>query len=75
MTSMLQAYVQLVLTFILITIVHTPALAEEDLAEGENADTAGWTAIVRASPYWVSQGVYQNILTIRRWVLKESGYC
>ncbi|KPP96932.1 hypothetical protein [Marinobacter sp. HL-58] len=34
-----------------------------------------WTSIVRSSPYWVSQGVYQNITTIRRWVLKESGYC
>ncbi|WP_225316863.1 MULTISPECIES: hypothetical protein [Marinobacter] len=34
-----------------------------------------WTSIVRGSPYWVSQGVYNNIVTIRRWVLKESGYC
>lgn len=34
-----------------------------------------WTSIVRSSPYWVSQGVYENITTIRRWVLKESGYC
>ena len=75
MNSIFASLRQLALTFTLITIVHTPALAEEDLAEGENADTAGWTAIVRASPYWVSQGVYQNILTIRRWVLKESGYC
>lgn len=34
-----------------------------------------WTDVVRSSPYWVSQGVYKNIVTIRRWVLKESGYC
>ncbi len=34
-----------------------------------------WTQVVRSSPYWVSQGVYSNVLTIRGWVLKESGYC
>jgi len=34
-----------------------------------------WTSIVRSTPYWASQGVYRNITTIRRWVLKESGYC
>lgn len=34
-----------------------------------------WKTIVRDSPYWVSQGVYDNITTIRRWVLTESGYC
>lgn len=75
MNSRFASLRQLALTFILTTIVHTPVLAEEAQAEDENADTAGWTGIVRNSPYWVSQGVYQNILTIRRWVLKESGYC
>ncbi|MDI9243635.1 hypothetical protein [Marinobacter sp. CHS3-4] len=34
-----------------------------------------WVEVVRNSPYWVSQGVYQNITTIRRWVLKERGFC
>ncbi len=34
-----------------------------------------WKDVVRAAPYWVSQGVYSNIVTIRRWVLFESGYC
>lgn len=34
-----------------------------------------WTSVVRLSPYWVSQGVFDNIITIRRWVLEESGYC
>lgn len=66
---------QLVLIFILTVIAPFPAQAEEDGATDETAETAGWTAIVRDSPYWVSQGVYQNILTIRRWVLKETGYC
>ncbi len=51
----------------------TAAMAQE----GEEAlsDDRDWTRIVRTSPYWVSQGVFENILTIRRWVLKESGYC
>lgn len=34
-----------------------------------------WTSVVRQSPYWASQGVFDNIITIRRWVLEESGYC
>ncbi|OEY66217.1 hypothetical protein [Marinobacter sp. X15-166B] len=34
-----------------------------------------WQAVIRAAPYWVSQGVYSNIVTVRRWVLFESGYC
>ncbi len=38
-------------------------------------DADSWVSVVRASPYWVSQGVYENIVTIRRWVLTESGYC
>ncbi|WP_166261632.1 transglycosylase SLT domain-containing protein [Marinobacter salicampi] len=36
---------------------------------------ATWQDIIRATPYWVSQGVFSNIVTIRRWVLAESGYC
>jgi len=34
-----------------------------------------WVTIVRESPYRVSQGVYENMTTIRRWVLKERGFC
>tara|TARA_R110002096_G_scaffold24099_4_gene76150 strand:- start:5178 stop:6317 length:1140 start_codon:yes stop_codon:yes gene_type:complete len=75
MNSRFASLRQLVLVFILTTLAQASALAEEDLAGDESADTPGWTAIVRGSPYWVSQGVYQNILTIRRWVLKETGYC
>ncbi|MBQ0833599.1 transglycosylase SLT domain-containing protein [Marinobacter sp.] len=75
MNSRLASLRQLALIFILTTLVQAPAWAEENQADDDSADTAGWTAIVRNSPYWVSQGVYTNILTIRRWVLKESGYC
>ena len=54
-------------------ICTSPALAQPTAPAG--ADDSGWTKIVRTSPYWVSQGVFRNILTIRGWVLNESGYC
>ncbi|BES69286.1 hypothetical protein RE428_03040 [Marinobacter nanhaiticus D15-8W] len=34
-----------------------------------------WTSVIRESPYWESQGVYNNILSIRRWIIEENGYC
>lgn len=34
-----------------------------------------WLEVVRQSPYWVSQGSYDNILTIRQWVLGGRAYC
>lgn len=66
---------QLTLFFILTALVYPAALAEKGQSEQETAESEGWKAIVRSSPYWVSQGVYRNILTIRRWVLAENGYC
>jgi hypothetical protein len=47
-------------------------------ASGAAASTGkadAWTDVVRAAPYWSSQGVYRNVLTIRSWVLSESSYC
>ncbi|MBD3647232.1 MAG: hypothetical protein HUJ31_07210 [Pseudomonadales bacterium] len=34
-----------------------------------------WLDIVRGTPYWASQGVAQNLQTIRRWVLLGRSYC
>lgn len=51
------------------------ALSLSAMAETDTEPVEDWTRIVRDSPYWVSQGVYDNILTIRRWVLTESAYC
>lgn len=34
-----------------------------------------WQEVIRSSPYWLSQGVFENILTVRRWVLFGTGYC
>lgn len=44
-------------------------------AHSDPGQPADWKTLVRESPYWVSQGVYSNIITIRRWVLAGSGYC
>lgn len=52
-----------------------PILASGEEPPTSNSNRNDWTDIVRTSPYWVSQGVFENILTIRRWVLKETGYC
>lgn len=34
-----------------------------------------WQAVIREAPYWSSQGVFANMLSVRRWVLFGSGYC
>lgn len=75
MCSRFRSLRQLALVFILAVLVHTPVQAKEVDTDTENTENTGWKSVVRSSPYWVSQGVYQNILTIRRWVLRESGYC
>jgi hypothetical protein len=34
-----------------------------------------WQGLIRSAPLWESQGVQQNLETIRRWVLGGEGYC
>ena len=47
-----------------------------DLAPAKAAEaTADWLSIVRATPYWDSQGVAANLATVRSWVLFGSSYC
>lgn len=36
---------------------------------------SNWRDVIAATPYWQSQGVYANLLTIRRWVLTGQSYC
>lgn len=43
-------------------------------AKGEPA-AEGWQKVVRTSPFWESQGAYNNLVTLRRWVLAGEGYC
>lgn len=35
----------------------------------------GWQDVVRQSPYWVSRGVFDNLVTIRSWVLSGQSFC
>jgi hypothetical protein len=42
-------------------------------AQGSDADE--WLEVVRSTPYGESQGVAENLQTIRRWVLFRQGYC
>ncbi|WP_347331758.1 hypothetical protein [Marinimicrobium locisalis] len=34
-----------------------------------------WLDVVRQTPYWESQGVAENLATIRQWVLFSTSYC
>lgn len=34
-----------------------------------------WQEVIRQTPYWESQGVHENLATIRRWVLNSEGFC
>lgn len=34
-----------------------------------------WQQIIRGSPYWISQGTFDNLTTLRRWVLTATAYC
>lgn len=43
-------------------------------ARGSEA-TDEWLEVVRSTPYGESQGVAENLQTIRRWVLFGQGYC
>ena len=45
------------------------------LARSAPAPLDHWQQAVRASPYWISQGAFANLMTLRRWVLTGSGYC
>lgn len=58
-----------------IFILLAGAAAPVPAAPTESPTEPVWTDVVRDSPYWASQGVFTNILTIRRWVLGETAYC
>lgn len=49
--------------------IHTVCLA------GIPAPLDSWQKIIRQSPYWISQGTFDNLATIREWVLAGNAYC
>src|SRR5690554_534009 len=36
---------------------------------------ANWQSVIRQTPYWASQGMAENLATLRRWVLFSTGFC
>lgn len=75
MNRKLKSLRQLLLFFILAAQALFNGARAQDTDPAGTTESSDWTEVIRASPYWVSQGVYRNILTIRQWVLEESAYC
>ncbi|MEX1057471.1 MAG: hypothetical protein WED11_07055, partial [Natronospirillum sp.] len=59
---------------------HAEGVDEPGSPDNTNSTAAptaleNWQDVVRQSPYWVSQGVYRNLRTLRLWVLNNEAYC
>jgi len=54
-----------------------PLIASSLLPFGIRAEEspAAWLRIVRDTPYVFSSGLYDNLTTVRRWVLLSEGFC
>lgn len=63
----------LLLIMVAAPIIAAPSNANTDQIDSTQLDS--WQQVVRQSPYWISQGAYDNLATIRRWVLKGESYC
>lgn len=44
-------------------------------AQDPVAPYQNWAEVVRTKPYAQSQGVYDNVMNVRRWILTRSGHC
>ena len=62
----------LVLLFILCPTPQVASAAGKPVLPDSRQD---WTDIIRDTPYWASQGIYRNLVSIRSWVLESRGYC
>ena len=40
-----------------------------------NPPIDNWQEVVRQSPYWISKGAFDNLVTIRSWVLNSNSFC
>src|SRR5690625_3950525 len=65
------------LLLLLFTLNHSALALDRKTAEKQSQNPAAesWRSVVRASPYWMSQGAFQNLVTLRRWVLTGAAYC
>lgn len=43
--------------------------------DAKAASLPDWHQVIRQTPYWASQGVFDNLTTIRRWVLAGESFC
>lgn len=60
--------VPLVLAGLVWSLFTPPSLAQ-------GAAFQSWTDVVRTKAFDDSQGVYDNMMNVRRWILTRSGYC
>src|SRR5690625_2814592 len=65
------------LLLLLFTLNHSALALDQNTADkqSQNPPAESWRSVVRASPYWMSQGAFQNLVTLRRWVLTGAAYC
>lgn len=65
------------LLLLLFTLNHSILALDQNTADkqSQNPPAESWQSVVRASPYWMSQGAFQNLVTLRRWVLTGAAYC
>ncbi|VUD52920.1 hypothetical protein TDB9533_01730 [Thalassocella blandensis] len=65
--------------FLSLVLAATPLIAQDHTVKNDNkkitATSESWLDVVRSSPYWVSKGMYKNLVTIRTWVLSSEAYC
>lgn len=59
----------------MVLLLLLPAIAPAQPPEESPPSEDSWLNVVRQTPYWESQGVAQNIATIRTWVLFSTSYC
>lgn len=48
-----------------------PGWSDDEAADPHDS----WLDVVRETPYWDTQGTAENLVTIRRWVLRAQSYC
>ncbi len=53
----------------------TPLSTGSDAVAEAPAPLPRWHDVIRQTPYWISQGVHENLRTIRLWVLADQGFC
>lgn len=78
---MLRTAYGLLLIFSLNILPSSAPMQADTPMSGEEAISAAppplprWHDVIRETPYWISQGMHENLSTLRLWVLSEQGFC